>query len=163
MRRVLFLDIDGVLNNRESMMRTDVSIFRVNAACAMRLRNLVNDLGIRLVLSSTWRKGGGANGRSDGVWRAREAIHEACSWAPLFIGFTPDLSSQREPGGLWTSKARGEECNDWIRCYGQPGDVYVAVDDDSDFNTFIGTLVRTDHDPGLTDADCEKIREAFTR
>lgn len=161
MRRILFLDIDGVLNNRESMMRTDVSIFRVDKACSLRLRNLVNELGIKLVLSSTWRKGGGANGRSDGVWRARDAINEACGWAPLFIGFTPDLSSQRDPSGLWLG--RGEECNEWIRHYGQSGDVYAAVDDDCDFDAFVGTLIRTNHEPGLTDADCDKIRQVFSR
>lgn len=162
-RKILFLDIDGVLNNRASMMMAGVSIFRVHPDCVARLRFLVEHLGVKIVLSSTWRKGGASNGRGDGFWRAKDAIVEASGWVAPFIGVTPDLSSQPTPGGLWSSKCRGEECNQWVRDNGQPGDVYVAVDDDADFETFVGTLVRIAHEPGLTDEDCEKIAAAFAR
>ena len=150
MRKILFLDIDGVLNNRESMMRTDVSIFRVHPTCAHRLWRLIVEDGVELVLSSTWRFGG--VGYEPGPRLAMDAIHDAIGQYVRFLGFTPrDLDE------------RGDECNIWIKRHGRTGDVYVAVDDDGDFSRFVGTLVKTDPEPGLTDDNVEAIREAFKK
>lgn len=155
-RRIIFLDIDGVLNNRESMMRqTSLSVFSVSAECAARLRSVVDELDIKLVLSSTWRFRGDSRKQGLGFWRAKDALLDVgWSHAP-FIGYTDDLVRQ----GL--VRQRGDECNAWIEKNGRPGDRFVAVDDDGDFDRFVGTLVKTQHEPGLVDEDVEKIRLAF--
>ena len=160
MRKILFLDIDGVINNRESMMAEGGSVFRVSKTCTDRLRALVEVLDIKLVLSSTWRFGGA--GYRPGFMRAKDAMADV-GWSRIpFIGFTPDLT-RPEQSGIHLARERGDECNVWVKRHGRPGDVYVAVDDDGDFSRFVGTLVRTDHEPGLTDDDVEAIREAFKK
>lgn len=156
MRRVLFLDVDGVLNNRESMMREGGGMFRMHPPCVARLKALVEDLDAKLVLSSTWRMAFGK-----GIWTAVDALY-AHGWKTNrrhFLGHTP-LSSKMV-GAFTSADRRGAECERWIEENGEPGDVYVAVDDDSDFAGFRGTLVLTQHEPGLTDEKAAEIRAAF--
>ena len=55
--RVIFLDVDGVLNCRHTRTRTSDGWCFVDDYLVRRLRELVVRSGARLVLSSTWREG----------------------------------------------------------------------------------------------------------
>lgn len=57
-RKVIFLDIDGVLINRESFMAPlKMRGVRVAAhpACMAQLNRIIADTGAGIVVSSTWR------------------------------------------------------------------------------------------------------------
>ncbi len=157
-RKILFLDVDGVLNNRESSMNPMRSIFSIHPDCTRRLRDVVEDLDVKLVLSSTWRL---AVGDAVDAGRIRDAMADHGWAAPPFVGCTPRAPNVDR---IWARmERRGLECERWIEQNGQPGDVYVAVDDDTDFDGFRGTLVLTDFDPGLTGEKAAEIRAAFAR
>ena len=49
--KVIFCDVDGVLNNMEQLYRDEA----FDPRCINRLVNLVRDTGARVVLSSSWR------------------------------------------------------------------------------------------------------------
>lgn len=156
-RNILFLDMDGVLNNRRSMSEPGDSLYRVDYECTQRLLNLWRKVPFQIVLSSTWRLYASWDQVNDAMFR--------CGWfRPPFIDKTRDLRVWGESSGEHTT--RGRECLDWIRRCGRPGDKYVAVDDDNDFGPFVKsghTLVLTQHEPGLTQENVHQIRAAFER
>lgn len=112
--KVLFLDIDGVLNSRRSatafggypwdfdekgMSRFDMVAFRL-------IQKLVKETGCKIVLSSTWRIG--------------RTIEETSKGLDVeVIGHTPQLSA-----------CRGEEIKEWLSL--NKVDKYAIVDDDGD-------------------------------
>lgn len=157
-RKILFLDIDGVLNTLKTQANSLSTQFNVDPNCLIRLKNLVETLDIEMVLSSTWRYGG--MGYAKGLSLTLEVFSDFGWNNPPFIGYTPDLSANI--GSLWQAKSRGEECSAWIKENHQKGDMYVAVDDYNDFYTFLGKVVLTNPSFGLTEEDCNTIKKYFS-
>jgi len=116
---VIFLDIDGVLNNRRSMWLayhhkhypTDSLLghFTVDKLCVDKLRKVVEDLDLKIVISSTWRSRPGS-------------VEHALAWAgwynPPVIGVT----------GKDPSRKRGREIDTWLS--ENKVDQYAIIDDD---------------------------------
>lgn len=139
--KVVFLDIDGVLNNRKSLTAAatngifptgNATFHTVDPECVARLRKLIETTGASIVVSSTWRM------FMDEVHRALEW----CGWkdAPI-IGRTGNFGS------------RGIEIDTWLK-HNPDVTQYVILDDDS-FDIHQKThLVKTMHEAGLTDDDC---------
>lgn len=149
-RRLLFLDIDGVLGNRKSMNASNEGIhppgplgmcFTVDPDCVARLRKIVEELDIQLVISSTWRH------HTAAIVRA----FEWCGWydAPILGG----TSLVYAP--------RGQQIADWLKQYGKSTDVWAIVDDDTQDIHQKDRLVRTEHELGLTDDDVIALRNLF--
>lgn len=59
MSKVIFLDIDGVLNCNKTVRMLDNTYMFVDARKILRLRNIIERTGAKLVLSSSWRYGAG--------------------------------------------------------------------------------------------------------
>lgn len=147
--KVIFLDIDGVLNNRKSMNDAfnngifptgNAMMHTVDPDCVDRLKKFVETTGASIVVSSTWRI-------------FMDEVHRAfkwCKWedAPI-IGRTGKFG------------ARGLEIDEWLK-HNPQVTKYVIFDDDS-FDIHQKTkLVKTAHEVGLTDEDCalaQKILE----
>ena len=107
--KVLFLDIDGVLNKAsdyEVIVGGNYSLLRVNQCLTERLKKVLNNTGAKVVLSSSWRllKGG------------REFVEE-CGIPVMDV-------TDNGPG------KRGDMIKRWLDSH----DVvtYAIVDDDSD-------------------------------
>jgi hypothetical protein len=157
-RKILFLDIDGVINTLCTQAQANSTQFNVDKDCLFRLKHLVESLDIKLVLSSTWRYGG--MGYAKGLDLVLDVFREAGWTDPPFIGYTPDLSQKTE--NLWQAKSRGEECLAWMRERYQDGDTYVAVDDYNDFSGFVGKVVLVHPSFGLVQEDCDLITKYFS-
>ncbi|MCK4518241.1 hypothetical protein KAT92_05690, partial [Candidatus Babeliales bacterium] len=161
-RNLLFLDIDGVLNNRASLeacvqrakkdgtgyteFEGEMFQSRLDLPCVMRLNFLVEYGSFDVVLSSTWRMG-----RDYKV--VSRYLRQVCGCEFDLIGATPIL------GG---SEVRGKEIEKW-RVDEAQFRPFIIVDDDSDMDPHMDRLVKTKHEPGLTDNDVRKALSLIYR
>lgn len=114
--KVLFLDVDGVLNSTRSAVGLggiphdtapeQMGLFDLTALGL--IRNLCKETGASIVLSSTWRL-------------SRNPVEMGRALSLPIIDKTPHFGY---------SKCRGTEIADWLSK--NPVDKYAIVDDDSD-------------------------------
>jgi hypothetical protein len=142
--KVIFLDIDGVLNNMESLrfprIRVKSSEHSYSAAhpsCIAALNRIISETNARIVISSTWR--------GIGLEVMFEIFHQ---WgiAGMTVGYTP----------LWErSFERGDEIADWLSKHPEVTS-FVILDDGDDMGVLKHRLVQTDYEIGLTEADADR-------
>jgi len=137
---VIFLDIDGVLNNPGCYAIASGSRTPPDSKCVEALNYLTDATQANIVMSSSWRIG-----------RAVIELRELLSgWGVTgtVIDRTPNLGS-----------ARGLEIAEWLLKH--EGTVlypsaFVVLDDDSDAEPFPDHLIQTNGSIGLTMADAER-------
>lgn len=157
--KIIFLDIDGVLNVYPQGHDKWGSIFHDHFI--ENLKYIIDNTGAKIVITSTWRNGfiiddvyiDGLNGMIQ-MWSDRNLPGEV-------IGITPDL--MMETG---STLQRGVEIDMWIDEYQNSKNIkidnYVIIDDDDDMephqlNNFIQTSGNEDHE------DCVDIGYGLTR
>lgn len=138
-RRVLFLDVDGVLNHaglRERWLETHRVI---DEECVARLKRIVDATGCEIVLSSTWRLH--HDGRADVAFALKPYRLRLYDW-------TPDLRATVE---------RWKEIRAWLdRPQNRDVTAFVILDDEQDADVD-GRLVQTDfYNGGLRDEHVER-------
>jgi hypothetical protein len=147
MKRVLFLDIDGVLNHRANFLPSRHGSPLCPDAIR-RLRDVARRTACRVVLSSTWRMvdhfveqleaAGGFPGRHDD-WR------------------TVQLPVETRNGLIVTPHHRGREIAEWLSRHGEV-ERYAIVDDDDDMLPEQAPFfVRTSFETGLQDGHVEQL------
>lgn len=154
---IIFLDIDGVLNSRQSMLKkhqtTEYPITKIedkttwpDPILVSRLNKIIEITDSNIVISSVWR--------SLGLDRIIEIL-EKVGVKSKVIGITAKLS------GL----SRGEEIQNWLDFSSQVITIsnFVILDDDSDMPGLESNLVKTDNEVGLQDEDVEKAIEILNR
>jgi hypothetical protein len=133
--RVIFVDVDGVLNsNGERGHRAGTH--GLDIACVERLKALAHRTDAQLVLSSSWRHHEDAKAQLKAV-------------GLTFIGETPRFKYAERP----------EEIDAWLRLHPKVTQ-YVIIDDD---HTFLPHQphFRTDWTKGLTHEICWGIDQYF--
>lgn len=141
--KVIFLDIDGVLNRLGSIeqqrtIHTFQGFVGFEPELVERFNNLVSETGAVIVLSSSWRNS--KNWRSD-------MFQNGLNIKKL-IDRTPHL-----PG-----KIRGYEIDAWLKVHANVEN-YVIVDDDNDMLPWHGRhMFQTNYASGLTIEIAEKIK-----
>jgi len=144
--KLLFLDVDGVLNNLVVMSESRSSD-PLGEQHLRLLKTLVAGSGCDIVLSSTWRL----------FHESRSSLEVAFKEhnIPMWVGCTPSLNNQ----------PRSAEILQWLRDNTSQPVVAVGIDDDEDID--IGTghglpvhfkPLRTSFDSGLT---AEVVQEAI--
>lgn len=143
--RVVFLDIDGVLNSLDWYQRRVGRAGpddEIDPAAVARVQRLCEETSARIVVSSTWRL-------LHKLPKLRNILAQHGLLAPI-IGVTPCL-----PG----SRIRGDEIQLWLDRYIDSGplsrgpiDGMVILDDDSDMGHLAPWLVRTPFETGFVDA-----------
>lgn len=147
-RKIIFLDIDGVLNSLRSCLalggypfpgrskERDWHLF--DDVAVGLLRRVVSKTGAVCVLSSSWRLGMDADDLQDLAERLGVPI----------IGKTRDTYSRER---------RGEQIRDWLQT--NPDVVcYAILDDDSDMmHEQLPYFVKVNHDDGLTYAQHKQL------
>jgi HAD domain in Swiss Army Knife RNA repair proteins len=145
---IVFIDFDGVLNNRTSMFirSIDKSKGLFSTDCVDLFKILLDKTNSKFVVSSSWR----ANGVS--LFDQRNTrIHEAfetCGfdgWSRYvaYDGVTPHLHT----------KNRGDDIAAWLKAHDDI-DQYVIIDDDSDMLEYqYKHFVQTQGERGLTYTD----------
>lgn len=147
MKKILFLDIDGVVNNRETFKKGE--LFPIDPYCAFLVGRIQLETECEVVLSSSWR-------------------HHPESVAEVSKRVVPIIDTT----GRCCSGIRGVEIHNWISKH-FPWEVredpeqfrYAILDDDSDM-----LLWQKDHffqtsfdKGGLTDEIAERVIEHLGR
>jgi hypothetical protein len=147
MHKLLFLDVDGVLNNARILRRGDM--FSLGCRQLSLLRLITAQTCCEIVLSSTWRLYDEHKGA------LRTAFEEHL--IPIWVDQTPDL-------GICQRK---DEIVSWMIGHEEPAKV-VILDDDKDAMVVNAPerfrerlFVHTDFDHGLTLDHAESILEFF--
>ena len=153
--KVLFLDIDGVINTvgGELGLRHCLQIDpkeegliepheAFDPACLWYLREIVEDTGCKIVVSSTWRAG--ETVESMKAWFKCPLIKEAIidSTPHFYTTNRPDLVDRR--GRV----QRGEEIKDWLDRHPQVTN-YAILDDDTDMDIVTRNFFKTCSYDGL--------------
>lgn len=126
MRKILFLDVDGVLNSWKTGGR-----YALKRSCLKRLQKIVEETNCEIVLSSTWRRDEYALKRLRRVLNYRNIVIEDCT---IYIPSGP----------------RGLEIAEWIKRNNV--DKYAILDDDSDMlDEQLRCFFQTDGEVGLSD------------
>ena len=149
--KVVFLDIDGVLNTRawvEDLGRAR-GVAHLDPAACVRVQRLCEGSGAKLVISSTWR-----------FIHKRAAISDmfhASGLTTAVVGMTTALHTMR-----------GLEIQAWLDA--SPGiaalgtvDGIVILDDDFEMEHLAPWHVKTDVDRGFTDAELRQASEVLSR
>lgn len=154
MKRIIFLDFDGVISNdlAKENLRKGIGPFHFREICKgctsdpaiiERLRKVVEDLDLEIVVTSTWRH-----------------LPEACWKALRWTGWSrPPIIDFTEVNG----KTRGEQIADWLAARQKYEDIdaFVVIDDDL-VPEFKDRQVFPDTHIGLTDDDIDRIRVLFS-
>lgn len=146
--KVIFLDIDGVMNYRDEM--TDKAVKRGGFSHLFfdtpskrpikALNKIIEETDAKVVISSTWRLNYPSVRE---FWR----MLWLCGFNGEVIGFTPCLSG----------KYRGHEIAQWLKNTDRNVEQFVIIDDDSDMAHLIHRLYKTDNKKGLTKKDVKPI------
>lgn len=144
--RVIFLDIDGVLNSRQSVEYFKQMNFHEyeKMLCPMamsNLRYLVKTYDLKIVVSSTWRKS-----------RTVEQLSKILSLPVL------------DKTGVLPDQERGEEIKEWLGKNPQVTD-FVIFDDDSDMGEYLNTthFIRCSTKIGLSWYEVDKAKIHFDK
>lgn len=141
MRKILFLDVDGVLNSLTSGGR-----YALKRPCLKRLENIVKETGCEIVLSSTWRKD----------QYALKRLKRVLAYRGLEISsITPDFADVNH-------LVRGDEILEWMVLNLTIDEwrsvKYAIVDDDSDMlERQLPHFFQTDPQYGMTDIIAYRI------
>jgi len=156
MKRIIFLDVDGVLNHHKTAHRVDPETaddgpgFRgMSPECVKNLQTLIEKSGALVVMSSTWRK------EPYGLDNTERVARRQGFKGPRWIDITPTLYQG------FRELERGHEIQAWLDEHlkkDEPSE-FIIIDDDSDMVHLLPRLVQTDpYNGGLTEA---KVAEAL--
>lgn len=151
--RIIFLDVDGVLNSRRWFTETkqrqtrENAIAEIDPSAAARVQALVNRTRARIVVSSTWRL-------LYQLHDLRRMFEHRGLHAPLFDRTPPTVGDNR----------RGDDIQAWLDAHAALGiEGMVILDDDSDMKHLKPWLVQTSFDEGLRDEHVERAAEVLLR
>jgi hypothetical protein len=148
--KVLFLDVDGVLNSRQYPdLERRGGLMGMAQVHMDELIRVINATGCKIVVSSAWRRSTvhktlSLGSRFGEVLRAREGgevIFRAV------VGVTDD-----EPG------IRGEQIGRWLKAHPDVTS-FAIVDDDADMGDLSDRLVQTSFETGLTATEADRLIE----
>lgn len=130
--KILFLDVDGVLNSYQSQTYLPLS-----KPALKRLKTIVEETGCKIVLSSTWRK----------LESTKRRLSTRLAYRGLYItSQTPVLKG-----------FRGEEIKQWLDNHSNISS-YCILDDDADmYPEQFPFFVRTNPEVGLTDENVKEV------
>lgn len=177
--RVLFLDVDGVLNSSAYLelraaarANGDWAQLLDPAACAL-LNDVLAATGARIVLSSDWRFRVESLVHMERMLRARGAL---CA---EIVGQTPDIVRRCKDEGVafrlrwlseqlragreladiktWPWAGRGDEILAWLAEHPNVERYAVVDDDDAGMREAATRLVQTDPAVGLTQANADAL------
>ena len=130
--KVIFLDVDGVLNSSQ-----DGNSIRLRTDSHLKLlQRIVRVTGAKIVLSSSWR-----NGPAKVLNNLHKRLEE---YGLEIMDSTPDLGSL----------CRGDEIRHWLKGNGKLVEKFAILDDEDNMAEFTeSNLVQTDSRIGLQEED----------
>lgn len=166
MNKVIFLDIDGVLNTKwwyTQMNRNtpkDKYGYAFDPKAVANLRRIVEETGADIVISSSWKCMGLSE--MEEMWRARCLLGK-------IIGLTPNSVSNglllnADIDSIELFHIRGEEIKEWLKMHEKQVSNYTIIDDmDNMLPDQQSHFVQTNPEEGITEEDVQKTIKILNR
>ena len=162
--KIIFLDIDGVLNSQElaeQLCNKGIKCHGDDGVYNFLDENIIDDLSkfcekkeINIVITSSWRHFYFDDTIKDFTKYKYKKLHPLI---PYIIGQTPRLYKEKENGGS-EQLCRGDEIQYYIDTFNIKN--YVILDDDSDMlDKQKSHFIQIDTKKGLKKEDFEKIND----
>ena len=137
--KVIFLDIDGVVNRWDTKERAPSKVIGVEQCLIAYIKQIVDATGAKIVLSSTWRKDWAFDLLDGKDWHYLR--DEFAKQDLYFMDYTP---SRRD-------SHRGEEIKEWLESTEYDVESYVIIDDEmfDIWDLHDGHMVQTSFDSGI--------------
>lgn len=151
--KVLFMDIDGVLNSDLYLLGLQSDQLRnpenhIDPSLVERMNRLLQETGAKVVISSAWRE--------EFHIRVLRSILVGRGFTGDIVGSTPSRRVVGRPG----PGPRGEEIQAWLDENGSSVDSFAIVDDSMDMGRELyPRTVYTDPMLGLQDNDVLRLKE----
>lgn len=130
--KVIFLDVDGVLNYKNSKSKVDDEKVKL-------IKQIVDETNAKIVLSSDWRYYLNTDDEDIAL-----LIRTLSKYGIKIMSSTP----------ITKHGYRGAEIYQWINeWHGEPIESFVILDDRDDMKPYMDRLVQTDFDYGLVKKD----------
>lgn len=166
MQKILFLDIDGVLNTalwygpKDNKAPRDKWGYTFDPMSVANLKRIVDETGADIVISSSWKCIGLSELQK--MWKSRKLPGR-------IIDITPDIMTDEDmldidldlidPG-----KSCGDEIKKWLSRQENQVSHYAIIDDMYEMlPEQQDNLVMTDSETGITDEDADRIIEILNR
>lgn len=150
--KVIFLDIDGVLNCETTEEKTLDGTRFVEDRFIKRLKRIVDTTNAKVVLSSDWRYDRDCDEFNGDYLELKDKLFE---YDIEFYGFTP-VCPRNSRGFPYAS--RGFEIKQYLAEH-EEVDEFVILDDRCDMEPHLNRLVRTSFETGLTEEDVDEAIE----
>lgn len=149
--RVLFLDLDGVLNRHDYDVTAQRGPEHLDPTLCHRLEAILKPTQAHIVISSAWRY-------HIPIWTIQRWLHYRGAPSAVIIGRTPmgeEMGYTLEPipngngAMMWAGEHRGKEITSWLlqhKC-----DRFVILEDSADLGSVEPWCVRTHPEVGLED------------
>lgn len=159
MRKIIFLDIDGVLNTSRWHSQIDKNEpqdeygDKFDPISVANLAKIIDDTGADIVISSSWKSYGLSE--MEDMWDERNLPGK-------IIGITPNTISDElllnvDIDSIELFHIRGEEIKEWLAMHGKRISNYVIIDDmDNMLPEQQSHFVNTNPTVGITEEDAEK-------
>ena len=159
MRKVIFLDIDGVLNTKEWHCKMtkdtphDEFGFAFNPVAVANLAHIIDETGAVIVISSSWKFHGVPKLRK--MWEMRNLPGTILDITPNTVSDEILLNANLDEMELGV--CRGNEIKEWLLRHKGEVSNYVIIDDFDDLlQEQMGHAVITKTLIGITESDAEK-------
>jgi hypothetical protein len=149
--KVIFLDIDGVLNCRNRWMHLPMfdryTSSRLDPDCIQKIVDLAIKTESKIVISSAWRVLYKWQDLLNILQKAgfKDSIELIIDQTPKGSGGGPDIRASH----------RGSEIDEWLSEHPEVVK-FVIFDDDEDMEPYLHLLVKTTWDDGLKDEHIQK-------
>ena len=155
MRKVIFLDIDGVLSPRwwDSDKQSDNYGRLFDAKAVANLSKIVEETEAEIVISSSWKNVGLVELQN--MWRDRNLPGKIVDITPDYM--SDELLLKEDSSNMDYLYERGSEIQGWLLLHGDDVSRYVIIDDMDDILPEQQShFVQTDPEVGITNDDVKK-------
>ena len=156
MRKILFLDIDGVMNPKwwNSNKPFDRYGCLFDPKTVIHLKKIISETGADIVISSSWKDMGLSELQN--MWKERELPGRIIDITPDYMN--DDLLLKADPTSIDYLYNRGCEIKGWLLLHGDDVSKYAIIDDMDDILPDQQLyFIQTNPDVGLTKFDAENI------
>ena len=156
MKKVIFLDIDGVLNPKWWISKKPSDkygvFFETNAVA--NLGKIIEETGAEIVVSSSWKNIGLVELQN--MWRDRGLPGKLVDITPDYM--SDEILLKEDSANVDYLYERGSEIQGWLLLHGDDVGRYVIIDDMDDIlPEQLSHFVQTDPEFGITIDDVKKI------
>jgi len=177
--KVVFLDIDGVLNTattlplRENLIKLGgivVGFNQLDKNAIAQLNRVTDTTGAKIVISSSWRIGCSTPEKFKVLCeylKQQGVAGEIISRTPTDQEYAANLGKPGSygtgPGQIYFGYCRGKEIQMWLDQQFLPIESFVIVDDNSDMEHLTNKLVMTEFEVGIVEQDADRMIEILNR